>query len=1040
MPQTYSAFISYRHTEPDASIAGHIQRQLERYHIPKAIQKSTGTKKIGRVFRDKEELPLSNNLGDDIEEALQNTDFLIVICSPRLMESVWCQKEISLFLQNHPIERVLTVLAEGEPQDVVPEVLRTGREPLSCDYRMPLRKAREIELPRLASAILGCRYDELRQRERQYKSRRRNLILSSCLAAATLLSVYFFLTAREIQNNYEKALRNQSIFLASESLELLEDGDRLTAINLALEALPKAEERPWTAEAEFSLGRAINAYGSTAEILAVNAFTHGDTVRGYFTSPEGDLLVSWDKHSMVYVWDTVTYALVNSFPVECDLDFSSLLSLPDHHFLAGDFDGVYCYDYMTGQLLWENAAVYGNNLVLFQDRSRVVTGHTATKDISILDTKTGEILQSVYLPEEFLTGFPSIRPKAVSPSGNYLALTYGSTYGQEQILTYNLKTAATACSPLVVNMFFDILFTEDDLLLATAKKDNSSFSSSLASHGFSTLQRTQTDILCMDPASTEIHWENHFEYYLVLYHHNLTLLDFPVADGITRKVVCATFANVCSVFDLTTGELHLRLELPDSAVSTETKPDYIYWILNNGSYCAHKLGGESVSSLSYFPSGVVEAQSNGGFFVRIHNSNQVLLFQSVKDEGWEPFDGDVSMDSPNGVVAFSDEYLVIQAAYNDIYHCYNKKDQTFVQALEIDEASGETVLGLLSDGRTLVTIVPERACLLLNDLSTGSSHEIPLPHEAANGFNHASISKDAHFLQGDQLFYVVESRTIETTEGADDSVFVNMGDTISYDLACMDLAGDKHKLFPLFTCGINDYIGLTLTPDKCGNQLLLTTRQYDSAYNTLCSTLLLDISTGKTVPLEELCYTDYGDLPPLDFSATGKHLAILSTQGIQLRTHDGNVHCLIETGKKTPLSLCFDPEGKHLLVLYEDTSLYRYDLNGNIVTWSEIVFYNTGLSRYTEIFWQFTEKGLMVTADDICTLVDPESWSVYTYVRQCLHYDPNTDCFYVSIGTTDGYVLGSYRRYTTEALIEKAHAILGKNTLTDEQKAKYGLD
>ena len=189
MPTHFNAFISYRHCEPDATVAGHIQKQLERYHIPKAIQKATGIKKIDRIFRDKEELPLSSNLGDDIESALHNSDFLIVICSPRLMESVWCQREIALFLQDHPIERVLTVLVEGEPQDVVPEILRTDREPLSCDYRMSLRKAKEIELPRLAAAILGCRYDDLRQRQRQYKARRRTAFLSAALVAFACLAV-----------------------------------------------------------------------------------------------------------------------------------------------------------------------------------------------------------------------------------------------------------------------------------------------------------------------------------------------------------------------------------------------------------------------------------------------------------------------------------------------------------------------------------------------------------------------------------------------------------------------------------------------------------------------------------------------------------------------------------------------------------------------------------------------------------------------------------------------------------------------------------
>ncbi|MBR5868535.1 MAG: toll/interleukin-1 receptor domain-containing protein, partial [Clostridia bacterium] len=653
MSTHFTAFISYRHCEPDATIAGHIQRQLERYPIPKAIQKATGMQKIGRIFRDKEELPLSTNLGDDIEEALHNSDFLIVICSPRLMESAWCQREIALFLEEHPIERVLTVLVEGEPGDVVPEILRTNREPLSCDYRMPIRKAREIELPRLASSILGCRYDDLRQRERQYKNRRRTMILSAFLTAATLLSVYFFMTAQKIQENYEQSLRNQSIFLASESLELLDEGDRLTAINLALEALPKEEERPWTAEAEFALGRAVNAYGSTAEILAVNAFTHGGTVRGFFTSPDGEYLVSWDEHSKVYVWDTVTYALVHSFTPDCSMEYDPALCLPESRFLVGDFDGVYCYNYLTGELVWQNTDVCGGDLTLSQDQSQVLTCHTANKPIGILDTATGKVLHTLSLSEELLSGFPTITPMAISPSGKYLALTYSSVYGQEQILIYNLQQDTAVCPPLILNQAYDLLFTEDDRLLATGRTERANYSSSMTSYGFSTLQKAQTDIFCLDPDTAENLWENNFDFYLVLYHHSLTLIDYPTAEGGTRQVVCATFANVCPIFDLATGELLLRLELPDSAVATETKTDYLYWILNNGNYCAHKLGSESVGALSYFPSGVIEASTNGGFFVRTHNANQVLLFQSVKDDGWETFDQNVALTSPSGVAAVS---------------------------------------------------------------------------------------------------------------------------------------------------------------------------------------------------------------------------------------------------------------------------------------------------------------------------------------------------------------------------------------------------
>lgn len=184
----YNAFISYKHAPLDSKVAEHVQRNLEHYHIPSAIAKQTGKKKIERIFRDKDELPITSDLTDTISNALEKADFLIVICSPRTKESVWVDREIDFFLKTHDRSRVLTVLAEGEPVDVIPERLlyvekevteyngfthkvKTPVEPLSCDYRMPLSRAKKEELPRLAAALIGCSYDELVRRQRAYKMR-----------------------------------------------------------------------------------------------------------------------------------------------------------------------------------------------------------------------------------------------------------------------------------------------------------------------------------------------------------------------------------------------------------------------------------------------------------------------------------------------------------------------------------------------------------------------------------------------------------------------------------------------------------------------------------------------------------------------------------------------------------------------------------------------------------------------------------------------------------------------------------------------------
>lgn len=70
MIEHYNAFISYKHAPLDTRVATEIQTRLERFRIPKAIQKSSGVKKIHRIFRDKEELLITSDLNETIEHAL----------------------------------------------------------------------------------------------------------------------------------------------------------------------------------------------------------------------------------------------------------------------------------------------------------------------------------------------------------------------------------------------------------------------------------------------------------------------------------------------------------------------------------------------------------------------------------------------------------------------------------------------------------------------------------------------------------------------------------------------------------------------------------------------------------------------------------------------------------------------------------------------------------------------------------------------------------------------------------------------------------
>ena len=88
----YIAFISYRHLPPDSAIAEKLIKDIEQFVIPKSLRKN-GLKKPGKVFRDKEELPLSSNLKDSLYSALDESQYLIMICSPDFLKSKYGEND-----------------------------------------------------------------------------------------------------------------------------------------------------------------------------------------------------------------------------------------------------------------------------------------------------------------------------------------------------------------------------------------------------------------------------------------------------------------------------------------------------------------------------------------------------------------------------------------------------------------------------------------------------------------------------------------------------------------------------------------------------------------------------------------------------------------------------------------------------------------------------------------------------------------------------------------------------------------------------------
>jgi MTH538 TIR-like domain (DUF1863) len=164
----FIAFISYKHAEPDRGCAEWLHSKLEKYRVPKGITApQLGTRRIGRVFRDDEELAASTDLSAAIRGALNKSEHLIVICSPAAASSKYVNQEIREFASLGRQDKVLALLVEGEPEHAFPPALKEfAHEPLAADVRNSTARTRNKAALRLLAAILNCTFDELRRRER----------------------------------------------------------------------------------------------------------------------------------------------------------------------------------------------------------------------------------------------------------------------------------------------------------------------------------------------------------------------------------------------------------------------------------------------------------------------------------------------------------------------------------------------------------------------------------------------------------------------------------------------------------------------------------------------------------------------------------------------------------------------------------------------------------------------------------------------------------------------------------------------------------
>lgn len=315
------AFISYSHK--DIKQAERLDNFLLDFRLPVSVKQKYPDRRdsFKEIFRDNTGMGATNDLSSEIRRQLDQSEYLIVVCSPNAVESDWVNKEIVYFKSIRGLDYIYPFVIDGivnakspdENHECMPKALRPykGRAANITTYSF------EHAIIEILAAILKIEVDEIWQRHvRLEEERKRNI---------------------EEQNN--RLLIAQSRFLAEKVIQLADSGDAYTARKLALNILPD-HERPYVPEAEYAIRKALKTQNTiiwkstgdrdylndisidvTGRLVAVacektiyivsidNGQTlktlngHGDTVTSVCFMPSGKTLVSASKDKTLRLWD-----------------------------------------------------------------------------------------------------------------------------------------------------------------------------------------------------------------------------------------------------------------------------------------------------------------------------------------------------------------------------------------------------------------------------------------------------------------------------------------------------------------------------------------------------------------------------------------------------------------------------------------------------------------------------------------------------------------------------------------------------------------
>lgn len=1012
----YNAFISYRHAKLDSAIAENVQRKLEHFHVPHKLKKKIKHQKITRIFRDKDELPITSDLTETITDALRKAEYLIVICSTNTKESIWVKREIATFLQTHTKDKILTVLCDGEPQEVIPEELLTTQkeyvdengfshlvnvpvEPLSCDYRLPRSRADKEELPRLASALLGCSYDELLRRRRQYRIRRAAAIIGVVFAGLAAFGAYALYSRQKINESYLEALRNRSIFLANESSQLLADNKRVDAAQLALAALPKGpdDKTPVTAAAVRAITDATYAYSSSVNISydPIWNFKTARSITKCIFSENEKYIAALDQSGCAYCWNIQSHELLFRSPG--DNNPTDIVFLGEDTILLTFKNSIEAYNIETGTKIWSLDTECNNNMddVVYVDNHVYLdVGDGLITKVSVRDGSIKE--QYEVLKDEIIRDTALL---SVSPDGKKIAYVKSEIlFNTEKIYLYDTQTKTE--SSLLVDAYFakDLFFIDSEHLMLMAA-DSIMDSSVSFSDELTYLMDTTVKLYCFD-GKLNSRWNG-----------ELTYSDMSIKTGYLylpgRNAVTIFAGTGAGIYDIDTGKV-LNMYRTSSAITSvndfnlNDNPEFI---------CQH---GELVFAMSDDKNDLatlnvlcnnINTSKIGNFVYCVQsNSTDIICYTShLQNEEWKAIKSPADYSPGSTSIEFysDQEYLILATLVEGA-------DKT-VRVSVIDPTTSELVF--------------------YEDVTDPEGYISQRHIEYVDGKYYCFI--------GDNIYYIDmnKEKLKQTDLTTDYNVFVSNGKLITCEMSSeftvevTDLDG-SHSIFMEH----DDFEGVYLS-SICGAVYL---EELDKVVIAIGKHMLvadLDTEEIEEIDLPDNWIESYRNNFYAVVSEDGSHVLLTDSETLLVTDKDFKEQYTILCRSSVRFGATFKDD---ILYVVADEGLALYNAkDGQLIKKYALTNWGMGEAKFT--FYD-KEHELFIQTGDQINIFDTEAWVELASIFDVLCYNEESDVFYTySYTTVHDCSIGYIKHYSVEELIEKAEEYLGGQEIDEDTKTKYGL-